>query len=53
MTHGVASDKVIEAGDFVTFEFCAVYNGYHYDMTRTIVMFTESELKKNMYGIFL
>ena len=34
MPHGVASDKVIEAGDFVTFDFGAVYKGYHSDMTR-------------------
>ena len=46
MPHGVASDKVIEAGDFVTFDFGAVYKGYHSDMTRTIVMGSASELQK-------
>ena len=53
MPHGVASDKVIEAGDFVTFDFGAVYKGYHSDMTRTIVMGPASELQKNLYGIVL
>ena len=53
MPHGVASDKVIEAGDFVTFDFGAVYKGYHSDMTRTIVMGPASELQKKLYSIVL
>lgn len=53
MPHGVASDKVIEASDFVTFDFGAVYKGYHSDMTRTIVMGPASELQKKLYGIVL
>ena len=47
------SDKVIEAGDFVTFDFGAVYKGYHSDMTRTIVMGPASELQKKLYSIVL
>ncbi len=38
MPHGVASDKVIEAGDLVTIDFGAVYGGYHADMTRAIAV---------------
>ena len=53
MPHGVASDKVIEAGDFVTFDFGAVYKGFHSDMTRTIVMGPASELQKKLYTIVL
>lgn len=53
LPHGRASDKVIEAGDFVTFDFGAVYEGYHSDMTRTIVMGTASELQKKLYDIVL
>ncbi len=53
MPHGVASDKVIEAGDFVTFDFGSVYKGYHSDMTRTIVMGPASELQKKLYSIVL
>ena len=53
MPHGVASDKVIEDGDFVTFDFGAVYQGYHSDMTRTIVMGTASELQHKLYKVVL
>lgn len=53
MPHGVASDKVIEEGDFVTFDFGAVYEGYHSDMTRTIVMGTASELQRKLYASVL
>lgn len=53
MPHGVATDKIIEAGDFVTFDFGAVYKGYHSDMTRTIVMGKASEEQKKLYDIVL
>lgn len=53
MPHGVASDKVIEIGDFVTFDFGAVYEGYHSDMTRTIVMGQASSLQKQLYDVVL
>lgn len=53
MPHGVASDKVIETGDFVTFDFGAVYKGYHSDMTRTIVMGKASEFQKYIYHVVL
>ena len=35
LPHGMASDKVIEVGDFITFDFGAVYKGYHSDAART------------------
>lgn len=38
MPHGVASNKVIEAGDLVTIDFGAVYQGYHADMTRALAV---------------
>ncbi|WP_288760028.1 Xaa-Pro peptidase family protein [uncultured Veillonella sp.] len=53
MPHGVASDKVIEEGDFVTFDFGAVYKGYHSDITRTIVMGKASDLQKKLYDVVL
>lgn len=53
MPHGVASDKVIEAGDFITLDFGAVYKGYHSDMTRTIVMGSASEQQRELYAIVL
>ena len=38
LPHGVASDKVIEKGDFVTLDFGAYYNGYFSDITRTVAV---------------
>ncbi|XTR37293.1 M24 family metallopeptidase [Paraclostridium tenue] len=53
MPHGVASDKVIEIGDFVTIDFGCVYNGYCSDMTRTIVVGKASDKQKEIYNIVL
>lgn len=36
MPHGVASQKLLAAGELVTLDFGAVVDGYHADMTRTV-----------------
>lgn len=36
--HGTATDKVIEDGDLITFDFGAIYKGYHSDITRTVAV---------------
>jgi len=47
MPHGVASEKRIEAGDVVTLDFGAVYEGYCSDITRTVfVGKPDAELEK-------
>lgn len=47
MPHGVPTEKLIENGDFVTFDFGAVTEGYHSDMTRTVaVSFLTEEMEK-------
>lgn len=51
MPHGTATDKVIEVGDFVTFDFGAVCHGYHSDMTRTLVMGRASTEQKEWYAL--
>ncbi len=38
LPHGVASNKKVEEGDFLTMDFGTVYGGYHSDMTRTLVV---------------
>lgn len=53
MPHGVASAKVIEHGDFVTFDFGARYQGYCSDITRTVVVGSASEEQKKIYNIVL
>ena len=35
LPHGKASDKIVAAGEFVTLDFGALYQGYCSDMTRT------------------
>lgn len=51
LPHGVASDKVIESGEFVTMDYGAVYKGYHSDITRTIVVGEPDEKMLKIYNI--
>jgi Xaa-Pro aminopeptidase/Xaa-Pro dipeptidase len=53
LPHGRASQKIIEAGDFVTMDFGAVYQGYHSDITRTICMGAATERQRQIYDIVL
>ena len=53
MPHGVASDKKIEAGDFVTIDFGCVLDGYCSDMTRTFVMSKADTRQKEIYETVL
>lgn len=53
MPHGVASDKIIEKGDFVTLDFGCILEGYCSDMTRTVVMGTPDNRQKEIYDIVL
>jgi len=50
LCHGVPSSKKINQGDFVTFDFGAVYHGYHSDMTRTIVVGKAAEWQRKIYN---
>ena len=49
LPHAVPSDKVIENGDLVTFDFGASYGGYASDMTRTVAVGTISSELKAIY----
>lgn len=51
LPHGIATSKIIEQCDFVTFDFGAVYQGYHSDITRTIVMGKASAWQREIYDI--
>jgi len=53
MPHGVASDKVMEAGDFVTLDFGCFVDGYTSDMTRTVVLGKASAKQKEVYQTVL
>ncbi len=43
----------IQTGDFVTMDFGCTVNGYHSDMTRTIVVGKPSERQKQIYHLVL
>ncbi|MEY8347744.1 Xaa-Pro dipeptidase [Bacillus cereus] len=53
LPHGVASEKVIEKGDFVTLDFGAYYKGYCSDITRTIAVGEPSDKLKEIYNVVL
>ncbi len=38
LPHGVASEKLIETGEFVTLDYGALYKGYVSDITRTVAV---------------
>ncbi len=38
LPHGVASDKLIENNELITFDYGCVYNGYNSDITRTVAI---------------
>lgn len=53
LPHGVASDKVIQAGELVTLDFGALYNGYISDITRTVAVGEPTEKMKEIYEVTL
>ncbi|MDB4894961.1 MAG: Xaa-Pro dipeptidase [Firmicutes bacterium] len=53
MPHGVASDKQIAAGELVTLDFGAIYQGYCSDMTRTVMVGEPSAQQREIYAIVL
>lgn len=53
LPHGRASEKLIEAGDLVTFDFGATYGGYCSDMTRTVMVGEPTAKQKEIYDIVL
>ena len=47
LPHGVAGDRVLQEGDFVTLDFGVIYRGYCSDMTRTVALgYATDEMKK-------
>lgn len=53
MPHGIATDKVINKGELVTFDFGAIYQGYHSDITRTVAIGDISEQLRYIYDSVL
>lgn len=53
MPHGVAGDRELQPGDFITMDFGALYQGYCADMTRTVALGCVTEEMRKVYGIVL
>ena len=53
MPHGVAGDRKIQEGDFITMDFGVLYNGYCSDMTRTVAVAFATEEMKKVYNTVL
>ena len=47
--HASPTDKMLENGDFVIIDFGATLDGYHSDMTRTLVVGRPTETMKRVY----
>lgn len=53
LPHGIATDKIICNGEFVTMDFGAIYEGYCSDMTRTICVGNATDNQKKIYDAVL
>jgi len=53
LPHGVPTEKLIEAGDGVTMDFGAIYDGYCSDMTRTVFVGQPEDKMVEIYNIVL
>ena len=53
MPHGVAGERRIQEGDFITMDFGVLYNGYCSDMTRTVAVAFATEEMKKVYNTVL
>ena len=53
LPHGRAGERVMQAGDFLTLDFGAMYNGYCSDMTRTFVIGAPTPEQVKIYSIVL
>ncbi|MFA5595069.1 MAG: Xaa-Pro peptidase family protein [Trueperaceae bacterium] len=51
LPHGRASDKVIEKGEFLLFDYGAILDGYYSDMTRTVVVGKADERQREIYRL--
>jgi len=53
LPHAVPGDREFQKGDFVVLDFGAKFQGYHADMTRTVVVGEASEKHEEIYNIVL
>ena len=53
LPHGVAEDKQVKSGEFVTMDFGCMYRGYRADMTRTVFVGRPDEKQNKIYDTVL
>jgi Xaa-Pro aminopeptidase len=53
LPHGAPSEKAIAPGDLILIDGGALFEGYHADLTRTVVLGKASAEQKRLYGIVL
>ena len=53
LPHGVPGTSAVCAGDFVTMDIGAVYEGYHSDMTRTVAVSYVTDKQAEIYNLVL
>ncbi len=53
LPHGKPTSKALQDGDFLTFDFGAMYRGYHSDETRTFVIGHPERKHEEVYDIVL
>jgi Xaa-Pro aminopeptidase len=53
LPHGVASNKVMDAGEMVVLDFGTVYQGYHSDLTRTVFLGEPDARAEEIYRVVL
>jgi len=51
LPHGAASEKVMAAGEMVTIDFGAVFDGYATDMTRTVCLGQPDQWQREIYDL--
>ena len=53
LPHGVASDRILQYGEYVKLDFGAFYQGYCSDITRTVMLGKPTERHREIYQIVL
>ncbi|MCL1974581.1 MAG: Xaa-Pro peptidase family protein [Firmicutes bacterium] len=53
LPHGIAGDKKLQTGEFITMDFGCMYEGYHADMTRTVFIGEPTTKQRCLYDIVL
>jgi Xaa-Pro dipeptidase len=49
--HHRPTERVIERGEFVKFDFGSLYRGYHSDMTRTVALTPVADWQREVYAL--